>query len=450
MDKMTIYNRLPIWGQNLACHYEGSRIKRTRYGNDFWRFLAEYESRAEWSYEQLCDYRDARLRKMVHHCYDTVPYYTKLFDDGGINPDSIRTLDDLKVLPILTKDIINANPDSFLSTAIPRKKIVTTHTSGTTGSGFVFQTTQEAISEQWAVWWRYRRALGIEYGTWCALLGGRSVVSPKWENPPFFRWNKPCRQMYFSTYHMSQSNLSAYVQAIRENNITWLHGYPSAINILAEFILENDLSLPLSRVSTGAENLLAPQKKNIEAAFGIQPYQHYGLSESTANFSEDIRHEMRVDEDFAAVEFLQNLDSSSYRIIGTCLCNFAMPLLRYATGDDCTVTYTAAGRVVSSLDGRKEDYVILSNGAKVGRLDHIFKDLTSIKEAQFVQKRIGAVTVNIVPGAKYDAEDEKKLYGEIASRLGDIQVEIRHVEKIPRTKSGKLRFVVSELDSIRR
>lgn len=445
MDKMSIYNRLPVWGQNLACYYEGSRIKHTRYGKDFWRFLAEYESRADWSYEQLCDYRDARLRKMIRHCYDTVPYYTRLFNDSGINPDSIKALDDLKVLPILTKDIVKADPESFVSTAIPCSKIVVAHTSGTTGSGFVFKTTQEAICEQWAVWWRYRRALGIEYGTLCGQFGGKSVVPVDSQKPPFFRWNKPQNMMYFSTYHMSQKNLGQYISAIRKNNVEWIHGYPSAINMLAEYIAEHGIDMNIKYVTTGAENLLESQKQHIVRAFNVQPYEHYGMSEAVANFAEDAQHRMFVDEDFVAVEFLPLNGSGNYEIVGSNITNFAMPLLRYKTGDTANISVTKYGRQVSSVDGRMEDYVTLPNGAKVGRLDHVFKNLINIREAQIIQKSLNKIQVNVVKGAMYGPSDERQLYDELALRLIGITTDIVYVNSITRTATGKLRFVISKI-----
>ena len=446
MDKMAIYNHLPVFAQNLACTYEGWKIKRARYSKEFWRYLAEYESRAKWSYEQLCDYRDARLRKMIHHCYDTVPYYTKLFNEGGINPDSIKTLDDLKVLPILTKETINANPEEFISSAVLRDKMVTSHTSGTTGSGFIFKTTQEALCEQWAVWWRYRRALGIKYGTMCAQLGGRSVVPITCEHPPFYRWNRPCSMMYFSTYHMNRQNMYAYVDAMRSQNITWLHGYPSSICVLAEYLNENREQMKLNFVTIGAENLLESQKTKIISAFCTEPYQHYGMSEGVANTSEDIHHQMTVDEDYAAVEFVPINGMGSCDIIGTNLTNFAMPFIRYKTNDIGTVLETAHGRVVTALDGRAEDYVVLPNGAKIGRLDHVFKDLIHIREAQIVQTSLDRVQVNVVRGALYGPDDEDKLRSELAMRLGCIGIDVNHVDMIERTATGKLRFVVSQFE----
>ena len=382
---------------------------------------------------------------MIHHCYDTVPYYTKLFNDGGINPDSIKTLDDLKVLPILSKQIVNANPESFLSSAIPRNKMVTAHTSGTTGSGFVFKTTQEAICEQWAVWWRYRRALGIEYGTLCGQFGGRSVVSITQCKPPFYRWNSPCDIMYFSVYHMSEQNISAYVTDLQGQKIRWIHGYPSSINVLAEYLMSQNLQLNADYVTTGAESLLESQKAHILAAFGKKAYQHYGMSEAVANFSETKDGKMIVDEDFAVTEFIPSGKTESCDIIGTCLSNYAMPFLRYRTNDMAIVSLTPEGRVVTALDGRIEDCILLPNGAKIGRLDHIFKDLTHIREAQIVQKSTDNIQVNVVRGNKYGDADENKLLHELEERLTGIVIDIRYVDALKRTESGKLRFVISEI-----
>ena len=112
-----IYNHAPIWLQNVMCSVAGWRLRRRRYGVAFQKALAEYESHNTWSFDQMCDYRDAHLRKLVRHAYDTVPYYHNLFNDGGVNPDRIRTVDDLQCLPILTKQKIQKDPSRFLSSA---------------------------------------------------------------------------------------------------------------------------------------------------------------------------------------------------------------------------------------------------------------------------------------------------------------------------------------------
>ncbi|MCL4218677.1 MAG: hypothetical protein KJ052_16955, partial [Candidatus Hydrogenedentes bacterium] len=176
----------------------------------------------------------------------------------------------------------------------------------------------------------------------------------------------------------------------------------------------------------------------------------YGLAEAVANISEDRDGVLRVDEDFAAVEFIPNGEGQGYRIIGTNLSNLATPLLRYDTMDLADLPDGADeagewGRRVATIDGRKEDYIVLSDGTRIGRMDHVFKDLVQITEAQLVQRAPGKVLVRIVRGAGYSGEDERALRRELRKRVGDLaDFQIDYVEAIARSSTGKLRFVVSE------
>ncbi len=451
MDKMSIYNRLPIFAQNFACFIEGSKIKKNRYGQLFWKKLEEYEERDVWSYERKCEYRDAQIRKMVRHCYDTVPYYHGLFDEGGINPDCIRCLDDLKVIPILSKDIVNKNPELFLSTEISRDKMLTAHTSGTTGAGFIFRTTEETICEQWAVWWRYRRKLGIQFGTLSANFGTRFVVPTSQKRPPFWRYNTPCSQVYFSAFHEKPEYLRYYLEEIRRKKITWIHGYPSLISELANVVLlekDDEIKNQIQYVTIGAENLLDYQKTAIEKAFDVHVYQHYGLSEGVSNFSENPEKDIIVDEDFAATEFV---DSNGYkRIVGTTLTNFAMPLLRWDTKDTAGVReIRGIGRIVDSLDGRIEDYITLPSGKVIGKLDHVFKDAIHLKEVQIVQDKNYKIQVLFVPRDDNYESDIKMAYHLFLQTFGEkVDIEFARKESIEKSKSGKLRFIVSDVSRV--
>lgn len=448
MNVMDIYNRLPIWGQNLACYFEGERIVRTRYGKRFWKYLSEYEQRTGWTYEQRCEFRDKRLRKIVHHSYETVPYYKRIFDEGGINPDSIRHLDDLKALPILTKDIVNRQPEQFLSTAYPKKKMITAHTSGTTGAGFIFKTTQRAVCEQWAVWWRYRQKLGIKFGTVSGNFGTRFVVPAKQSKPPFWRYNTPCRQIYFSAFHEKQEYLKYYVEEIMKRGVTWLHGYPSLLAELANEAIRlgiTSLREQICFVTIGAENLLDYQRTAIEDAFGVHIYQHYGLSEGVSNFSEDKDYQIVVDEDFAATEFIT--ENGITQIFGTSLTNLAMPLIRWKTND--TAEYhedRKLGRVVDSLDGRIEDYVTLPSGKKIGKLDHVFKDAVHLKEVQIKQDKDFSIKVLFVPRENDYVGDLSRARILFDQTFGeDIHIDFIKVDHIDKRKNGKLRFIMSDV-----
>lgn len=439
---MAIYNRLPVFGQNLACSSEGARIERSRYGEEFWAWLKAYERLVDCSLDERLAYRDKALRKMVLHAYGTVPHWRNVFDEGGIDPASIRCLDDLGRLPLLTKEDIRANPGEFLSSSVGKADMVAQHTSGTTGAGLHFYTTRGAQAAQWAMWWRYRRVLGIPYGTQCAVFGGRPVVPHGQEGGPYFRNNAPAKQYLFSQYHLGEQTMPEYVRELRGLGVTWLHGYPSVLSLLASWLVEHGETLPMEHVTTGAENLLESQRRVMREAFCTDPRQHYGLSEAVANFSERPDGRMLVDEEFAAVELVDN-GWGAREVVGTSLVNYAMPLLRYRTNDVAEFVEGPEGREVTSLDGRLEDFIVLSDGSRVGRLDHLFKDMVRVREAQLVQAEPGSFTVRLVPAQDFGSADEAMLDGEIRSRMGDVEYSLELVEAIERTASGKLRFVVS-------
>lgn len=453
-DKEDIYSYLPIVMQNLITNWVGLKIKRERYNSLFWRLIREYEKRDTLSSEEIYYIRNKRMLSHLRYCFENVEFYKKSFSRRSILQIRERDLPEIvNYLPIIDKDIIKENFREFVAHGYPKRKLIWSHTSGTTGSGLIFPTTKEAICEQWAVWWKYRREHGIDFGTWCNIFGGRSVVPINQRKPPFWRYNIPCRQIYFSIYHMNPENLKYYYRKLTNGRAKWVHGYPSALNLISKHILEENLDplFNIKWVTTGAENLLENHYNSIKNAFGVYPIQHYGLAEGVANISMCKRGNLHVDEEFAYVEFIPTEEKGKYRIIGTNLSNKAMAFIRYDTGDIATLDEVRCdcgkpGRVVRSIDGRKEDYVVLKDGRKIGRLDHIFKDLVNVKEAQIYQEKKGEVQFRIVKGNKYTFEDERKLIREATKRLGnETDIDIIYVSEIEKTGAGKKRFVISNV-----
>jgi phenylacetate-CoA ligase len=454
MDKEKLYLKLPVFLQHIGVSYIGWRVKRERFGGQFDDYLADAERRTYWSPEDIRTYRNRRLQSFIGHIASSVPYYRRKFSQWGIDPDEVNTLDDLKRIPILTKEEIQAHYPEMISEAIPKNRRIVLHTSGTTGGGLCFATTRSAIQEQYAVWWRYRRWHGIPRDIWYANFGGRSIVPLSQNKPPYWRVNYPGKQIQFSGYHMSADTLGDYVAELKKRQVHWLHGYPSLLALLAIYVVENGIEFgnQIRWVTIGAENLLSSQSEMIEQAFGVPPLQHYGMVEGVANISECEKGRLHVDEDYSAVEFIPNPDGPGYRIIGTAFTNYAVPFLRYDVQDIVSLDESKCscgrpGRVISSLDGRHEDYIILRNGSKLGRMDHIFKDMINIQEAQIVQREPGEIIYRIVRGESYTDDDERLLLKETKKRVGDSTgITVRYVDQLPRSESGKLRFVISEVE----
>lgn len=305
MGLMDIYNRLPVFAQNLAFSAAGVKIQRTRFGTGFEEKLAEFESHEGWSRDQLYAWRDDHLRKLVDHAYRTVPYYRDVMDEGGIDPASIKHADDLAKLPLLTKDMIKANPKAFVSSEAGKMHLLHAHTSGTTGSGFQFESTIECQQAQFACFWRYYRKHGLNRNMWQAQFSSRQAVPQHVNKPPFWRIDKPGKRYYMSAFHESPANLHEYYDIILKNRFEWISGYPSLMVLLAQWMNERNLSFDFVKaVTCGAENLLEYQSDAMEHAFGVRPVQTYGQTENVAIFSQQPDGRILVDEDFSAVEFL--------------------------------------------------------------------------------------------------------------------------------------------------
>jgi phenylacetate-CoA ligase len=450
MNPERIYAQLPIAAQHLAVSMAGWRTKRRRFDGEFAALLERYLDRTALGHEQVRAFRDGRLASFVENAARDVVGYRAAFARTGIRPNDIRGMADLAALPILTRPQVQESIDDFTSNDGPAMPTLICHTSGSTGTGLRFPVTWQSHKEQWAVWWRYRSWHGITRETTCLYFGGRSIVPLRQRQAPFWRYNRPGRQVLFSAYHLSDDTARSYLDEMRATHAEWIHGYPSVIALIARYALELRRRPRIRWVTLGAENVLDSQRSVIREAFGVEPLEHYGLAEGAANASQCPNGRLHVDEDFAAVEFVP-LGNDRYRIVGTNFTNPAMPLIRYDTGDIATIEDESCdcgrpGRVVRRIDGRKEDYVVTRSGARLGRLDHIFKDLTRIREAQIHQDEPGFMTLVVVRGRGYGPEDERRLREETLQRVGDeVAFEIEYTEALPRTKRGKLRFVVSSV-----
>ena len=449
-----VYAASPVLLQNAACSLIGAQNRFRRFGHDFHRRIAACEQRLTWGEGELLTYRDRRLVGHGRLAVETVPHYRDLARSDGFTAADLRSVDDIRAhFPVLMKSEVQSLGERLRSEAAKPRRCAIVKTSGTTGAGVRILVPYASTREQWAVWWRYWHIHGITQKTRGAWFAGRTVVPPSVTQPPFWRYNLVGRQVLYSGYHLGPKYLDAYVMHLRQSGVRWLHGYPSNVALLASHMLDRGYSLEgqVSVVTLAAENLTDHQRSTIAAAFGVTPFQHYGNAEAVANASECPHGTFHVDEDFAYVEAVKRTAEGVSALVGTNFTNPAFPLIRYDMGDIGTLTEQScpcgrAGRALASVDGRLEDAIVLPSGARVGRLDHIFKDMGRIREAQIYQPDVSAIVLRVARGDGYTAVDEHKLLSEARQRLGhEPKISIEYVERLPRTRTGKLRMVLSDV-----
>jgi phenylacetate-CoA ligase len=457
-----IYTSLPLFAQNWLVSLQGRRLHQQRYGaRAFTCALEELTANESAPIDQLRCLQLLRLREFARHCYHRSPYYRQAFDQAGITPDDIRSLDCLSRFPITAKETMRRHVDRFFTEGrSPRMTAV--HTSGTTGSPLTVYFSPADITTRYALLERCRAWAGVAIGEPRATFSGKNVVPPHQQGGPYWRFNRYGNQLLFSSYHLAPENLDRYVTALESFQPQMIDGYPSAIHVLAEHILrhqERFQGRPRAVLLT-AETVLPHQRRAIEAAFHCQVFNQYASSDGAPFISECSRGRLHIRIDSGVVEILRADDTPALpgevgELVVTSFTTHVTPMFRFRTGDTAVPsaeTQCPCGLpfpMVESILGRVDDLLFTPERGYVGRMDTVFKGLpNSILEAQIVQHSATVFALRVVPeGRSYRMEHALRVVSEMQKRLGQVTIAVEVVSSLPRTPRGKLRAVVNQCAS---
>jgi phenylacetate-CoA ligase len=451
-----IYPRLPVFLQNAACWYYGKKEARTRLGSSFEQRLRELVESEKWSAAEIEAYQNEKLRALIRHAFENVPYYRERWKSLRLSPDDIRKREDLAKLPVLTKEDVRQNADRLLSQKARKRDLLSRHTSGTTGKALHFYMSKEAVAFQWAVWWRHRLRFGVSPGAWHVNFTGQRVVPIAQRTPPYWRWNRPMQQALINMQSLAPGKIASVIDFLNAQRFDFYTGYPSFIHMLAVHAVDAGLSLesPPRVIFTGAENMLDFQRRDIQKFTGAVLSDHYGCTEACGNASRCPEFVYHEDFEFGILEGVERTQGDAAKtIVCTGFACDDFPFIRYEVGD--TAVWEQDGKtcpcgrrsnVLLRVGGRCDDYVVTPEGARIARLDYLFKDALNVKEAQIVQEQLGEITIRLVRREAYGSKDEMEIRSDIRSWLSpSLRVQFEYVQEIEREPSGKFRGVVSHL-----
>lgn len=441
------------------CSAYGHAEKRKRYSSLFFEYLEWLEASQFWSAQEIYEYKLKELQKIYRHAFETVPYYNQRFKKAGLTINAIKELNDFQKVPILEKKDMHDHWKTFLSANHPEGKLYRVQTSGSTGRALNFYATKNSLGFQWAVWWRLRQRFGVKFGDKSLNFIGKAIVPLDQKSPPFWRVNKPINQHLVNMQHIKPQNIKYFVDYINQEQFVFFSGYP---NILYTFcsLVENlgcTITHPPKYVFTGAEILLDRQKACIERVLNCVATEQYGFAEGSGNASKCEHGFFHEDFEYGHLEAFNPVfntpDTHSGQILTTGFSNYAMPFIRYDVGD--TATWSAkkckCGRnsdVILSIDGRNEDVIRTPEGAAMQLHSYIYKDMNEILECQVVQYQLGEMVFRIVKSDNYTSKTELKLINKVRKFVSQgILVKFEYVKEIERTASGKIKMVVSFIDT---
>ena len=453
------YKKSPIFLQTIFLNAYAIFLHWERYGKKFWKVYKEFERMQWYSYNELIEYQNERLRNLIKHCYENVPYYRRIMDERKLKPNDIKTREDLIKLPLLTREDIKKNFKDLIARNVKKWLLRPGHTSGTTGSPLEFYWDIQTCVVHHVAYWRQRSWAGSEYGEPFATLQGRVIVPLKQKKPPFWRMNYIHNQLFLSAFHLKKENLKYYFDKLEKFKPKIIEGYPSTIYILAKYLKSIGEKFPVKAILTSSETLFPVQREIIEDAFDCKIFDFYGMAERVVFASECEYHTgHHLNLDYSIVEILDVQgnpveEGKMGRIVGTGLYNYAMPLIRYVTSDITAVKKEKCpcGRgfpLIEDITTKDEDIVVTPDGRLISPsvLTHPFKPMHNIEASQIIQEEPDKLIVKIVKGPKYSDEDSKKLLNAFRERLGDkMKIELQFVDNLEREKSGKFRWIISKV-----
>lgn len=363
-----------------------------------------------------------------------VPYYMKY-------PSSIENLEQIKQLPILTKyDILCAKDKDFVSRKVARFMISQIETGGTSGVSLrVYRTIKEIK--------HYQEVANFAFSIIGKNLNVAVLRGDKPENGELFQHVGP--SLVLSSYQLSETNLDYYLTALKDNDISCIHAYPSAIVILARLIKNKYgcFILPgLKGILTSSEIFAVEDKKLVKEVFGgVKIVDFYGLNELCCAAVAVDFEPFHFFQDYGYVEFVDTgrKTTSGHKIsqiIATSVMNKTMPLIRYSTED--YVELNENGEVLSII-GRSSDFLVNAHHQLIPCIflnrDISFRHVTNF---QFYQDAPGYMTFRVVVDNDFGSEDEKYLLEDLKQSFVDVSPRVEVVESIKKTRIGKqLRLV---------
>lgn len=416
--------------------------------------LRQYE-RSQWlDPERMQALQWGKLKDLLRHCWENVPYYQQSWGALGISgPDDITSFEDYARLPLLDKPTIRANFEQLIARD-QRNALLYKTTGGSTGEPLRFAYTRESYERRLAIMWR-------GYGWAGARLGQRTLYL--WGMPPGGQkykdrlYHAVYNRRMLSAFEMSEARMVDYAQAIERYRPETIVSYVAPALKLAEWLLANRRK-PGSpqRIMCAAETLHESHRELIERAFGCPAYNTYGCREFMLIAAEcEHRDGLHVNADHMRVELgaaLGSDDRGPRDIVVTDLHNYGMPLLRYANGDLATPgpTQCNCGRglpKLASVDGRRLDALRTPDGRYVPGeyIVYAFLGFSGIRRYRVVQKRLDAFDITLVRDHDFDESVVDRIRHELAKVVGEgVALNFHYAEDLPLTATGKHRVTISE------
>lgn len=412
--------------------------------------------RTQWaSPESIRALQVDKLSRIVAYAKSRVPYYEGRL--GKVQESDLHSVDGIKALPFLTKDILRSEPRALVNRESFLRCTKKT-TSGSTGRSVTVWKTPDAMGQELAAAWRGFSWAGIDIGNRQGRFWGVPFATKDRARArliDFVTHRKRC-----SAFGFDEEQMQDYTRILNAFRPAYLYGYVSMLAAYGRFLEKTGTTLasPLRCIITTAELLTSQQKHLLESQFGCRVFNEYGCGEVGVIASQCEAGSLHVNSENLLVEILDGdrpcCAGEVGEVVVTELNNRAMPLIRYRLGDFAALSEKPCPcrrglPVLEQVMGRAYDLVYNRDG----RMFHgeyfmyIFEEVKrrnlGVAAFQIVQLDYDSIRVRVQPEPTYGGETEALIRDRIRTMYSPTaNVEFELVDGIKREPSGKMRLVV--------
>jgi phenylacetate-CoA ligase len=400
-----------------------------------------------------------RLRLIVEHAYAHSPYYRGRLDAIGVSPTDVRSLDDLRGLPILQRRAGLAHRAEITADNAAAFRPRRVSTSGTSGDRLEFFRDRATLSVGYAALWRVWGWHGITFGHRIAEFRAFRDAAGNLDYTSVAEHSPGSRRLDLNQTNTDPAFLDRAAELLARFDPGIVKAAsPLYLASLARYLLAHPaVRVRPQLVVSGCERLFPEQRELIGTAFGAPVIDFYG-NEEFAVFAGDCEHgRMHVAAEMGIVEILRDGrpvgPGEEGDVVVTGLWNRSFPFIRYAIGDVAALEPTPCpcGRTLPTwrlIGGREREmlatpqgYLYMPNSVVGSRR---WRD--KIAAIRFYQEIRTDVVAQVVKGPGFVEADSDLLRQEIEGYVrGRLRVAIQFVDSIEQTAGGKYRLVVSKV-----
>lgn len=406
-----------------------------------------------WSINDIISYQEEKLFKLVNHAFNNVQYYNELFKKNKLVPDDIKTIDDLKKLPPLTKEklVENFKNKKLIAKNISKKDFILSASSGSTGLTTRYYINKSAYG--------FNIACNLRGWYWMGYRLGDTVikVSQNKRNNNLKKLQDFINRTLLYTNRYDEDSLKKFINYIPSTSSVYLRSYPDPLFFIASHINRKVINeLRISAINTTGNILFPEIRKFIEKLFNTKIYDSYGCEGGVNLFECPTHNYYHCSSESGIIEIVNtkgedvHVGEDGYLLI-TNLQNYAMPFIRYDSKDIVTKGgECSCGRAlltIKRIQGRDNDIIVTPDKQYLiaQNFTTFIKNYNSIEQFQIHQKSINELIFNLVVNKNFTKTDTSKIKNYWRKYTNhEMKIYINIVKNIPLLPSDKRRFIIRE------